>query len=566
VRAELDRPLLSIVVVVHRMREQALRTLLSLSAQHQRGAASDAYEIVVVENASDQMLDEASLAALGANIRYLRREESATSPAPAVNFGVANARGEMVAIMVDGARMVTPGLVAGLLNARRITEDAVVAVPGYHLGSEPQQRAVRHGYDETREARLLETIDWPSDGYRLFEIACLSGSCAAGFFVPMPESTCLGLPKRRFLEIGGCDERFDLPGGGFVNLDLYRRVCEIPGTRLFLLPGEGTFHQFHGGVTTGGHDGDRDALIRGMRAQYRSLRGVEFQAPARTPECLGAIPRTAQRFVQLSAQHAASTGEQDRSERAPDPIARAAPSGSVVVPRSAHFSAYAEHGMNQVEGWVPRFALELAQAIATVQEQLQMPGGACEIGVHHGRFFIGLMLLLQAEERALAIDLFEQQHLNLDGAGAGDLGKFLANLDRHGCDRSRAIVREVDSMALEPQSILDALGERPRLFSVDGGHTASVVEHDLFLAERTLAAGGAVFVSDYFNGAWPGVSEGVNRYFLSGASSLRPVAIGGNKLVFAANAVADRFRRHLAERFSGRVVRLFDGDVIYLER
>ena len=51
-------------------------------------------------------------------------------------------------------------------------------------------------------------------------------------------------------ELGGLDERFELPGGGLVNHDLYRRACDLPGAELVVLLGEGTFHQYHGGAAT----------------------------------------------------------------------------------------------------------------------------------------------------------------------------------------------------------------------------------------------------------------------------------------------------------------------------
>ncbi len=81
-------------------------------------------------------------------------------------------------------------------------------------------------------ARLLEQIAWPSDGYRLFDIACLSGSCAGGFFAPFAESNCLCLPKGHFERLGGFDPAFVSAGGGYVNLDFYRRVCELPDSEV----------------------------------------------------------------------------------------------------------------------------------------------------------------------------------------------------------------------------------------------------------------------------------------------------------------------------------------------
>jgi hypothetical protein len=297
------RPVLSLLVVVYDMPEQARRTLHTLSPAYQRNVHAADYEVIVVENASRRLLGLEDAERSGPNVRYFLREDSSRSPAAAVNFAAAQARGTMVGVLVDGARLLTPGIVALALMARRAAEGAVLAVPGYHLGSELQQRAVESGYDENVESQLLASIDWPSDGYRLFEIACLSGSCAGGFFVPFAESNCLCMPKTSFERLGGFDPAFVSPGGGFVNLDFYVRACELPEATLFVTPGEGTFHQHHQGVTTGGLRGeDRARLMDDIHAEYVRLRGKDFALPSREPLYLGSIPKSARRFVQRSAQ------------------------------------------------------------------------------------------------------------------------------------------------------------------------------------------------------------------------------------------------------------------------
>src|SRR6185369_13294366 len=113
-------------------------------------------------------------------------------------------------------------------------ENAVVSVPGYHLGSELQQKSVTSGYDLQTEAALLASIGFPEDGYRLFDIACFSGSCAGGFFLPYAESNCICLATDAFERLGGFDERFTSRGGGYVNLDFYVRATSLPGTTLFV--------------------------------------------------------------------------------------------------------------------------------------------------------------------------------------------------------------------------------------------------------------------------------------------------------------------------------------------
>ena len=51
-------PRLSVVVIVHKMPGQAERTLASLGPAYQRGVDPADYEVIVVENQSDQPLGE----------------------------------------------------------------------------------------------------------------------------------------------------------------------------------------------------------------------------------------------------------------------------------------------------------------------------------------------------------------------------------------------------------------------------------------------------------------------------------------------------------------------------
>jgi len=97
------------------------------------------------------------------------------------------------------------------------------------------------------------------------------------------------------------DPAFGSPGGGFVNLDFFARACARPETTLFVTPGEGTFHQFHGGVTTGGLRGEERArFMRGIEAEYRVLRGRDFAMPRRDAIYLGRIHPSARRLVRES--------------------------------------------------------------------------------------------------------------------------------------------------------------------------------------------------------------------------------------------------------------------------
>jgi hypothetical protein len=250
------------------------------------------------------VLGEREVAGFGRNFRYFLREETRPTPVFAVNFGAAAARGRTIGIMIDGARLLTPGAVRSILMARRMDERAVVAIPGYHLGDQLQQDALAAGYDSRTEAALLERIGWPRDGYRLFEVACFSGTSRPGFFRFPGESNCLCMSRTIWEAVGGCDERFDLPGGGQVNLDLYKRVVERDDTLLVTLIGEGCFHQFHGGVTTGTGSEARRALIDAQVEQYRKLRGRKYKNPRVRSVTLGLVPDAALKFVDQSVRRA----------------------------------------------------------------------------------------------------------------------------------------------------------------------------------------------------------------------------------------------------------------------
>jgi glycosyl transferase family 2 len=241
---------LSVVVVAFNMNRELPRTIRSLSPAMQQGIRAEDYELIIVDNGSRIVCDEATCPTFGATTRWFSSVDPNRSPARAVNLGIAAARGEIVGVLVDGARIASPGLLAGALNGAKLHARPVIASLGFHLGREVQMVSVSKGYDQTVEDALLLESKWESDGYNLFDIAVFAGSSAGGWFAPMAESNALFMPRNLWAELGGYEEAFLEPGGGLVNLDTYRRACLLPGARLVLLLGEGTFHQVHGGIAT----------------------------------------------------------------------------------------------------------------------------------------------------------------------------------------------------------------------------------------------------------------------------------------------------------------------------
>ncbi len=294
--------IVSFVLVVYDMPKQAQNTVRSLLPDYQIGARLQDYEVIIVENDSANTMSREFLDLLPPNFSYHLRKESRPTPIYAINYGIEQARGDNICVMIDGARLLTPGVVKNTILGHRLSTRAVVTVPGYHLGFELQQIAVGSGYDVERENALMRSISWPDNGYRLFEISCFSGSCKNGFYLAHSESNCISMPRELWKELGGYDVRFDMRGGGLVNLDLYKRACELPGITHIFLHGEGTFHQFHGGSTTGGEDIEpREKLIEEIKDQYIKIRGKKFTAPQTNPIYLGELSHEVQKYVQISA-------------------------------------------------------------------------------------------------------------------------------------------------------------------------------------------------------------------------------------------------------------------------
>ena len=102
-------------------------------------------------------------------------------------------------------------------------------------------KSVLKGYNEELEDQLLQSVDWINDGYKLFEISSLAGSSAGGYFKPIAESNALFMSKTLWNELGGYDEQFKTPGGGLANLDIYKRACELPKSKLAILLNERYF-------------------------------------------------------------------------------------------------------------------------------------------------------------------------------------------------------------------------------------------------------------------------------------------------------------------------------------
>jgi len=302
---------LSIILISYDMAREIPRTLQSLSRTYQHGAQDLSYEVLLVDNGSPVPLDEATWSDVDVPVRVIRLENASSSPANAINIALEEAAGEIVCLMIDGAHLLTPGVFRMALSSYRAFENAVVAIRYFYLGIEEQTISVEKGYNQQAEDKLLEKIQWPTDGYRLYEISTplRSGASRLTWFNRMFETNCLFMKRSVFKALGGADERFDYPGGGFLNLDIFKRVVESPGVTPIQVIGEGSFHQLHGGITTNSNGKEREARLEKYRSQYEQIRG-HSEVMAHLPfTYMGHMPTTASNITAVERRRARLAGK-----------------------------------------------------------------------------------------------------------------------------------------------------------------------------------------------------------------------------------------------------------------
>ncbi|WP_407971473.1 class I SAM-dependent methyltransferase [Burkholderia pyrrocinia] len=220
-------------------------------------------------------------------------------------------------------------------------------------------------------------------------------------------------------------------------------------------------------------------------------------------------------------------------------------------------SRYLEHGMAEVQGWLTPCSASIIAHLSAYQLRLGLSGNVAEIGVHHGKLFILLANLIAPDEAAYAVDIFDDQHKNVDRSGKGDRVIFEENV-RKFATHAKTVVIQASSLELEGTGFMSTSF---RMISVDGGHTGPITCSDLHLSEKQIIDGGIVVLDDILNPDWTGVITGLVKYFSEGGT-LVPFAMSANKLYLTtgqkdAAAYASNLRASFPMALSKRSVEFF---------
>jgi hypothetical protein len=290
-KRDAPRASLSVIVNFYNNRREALNTLHSLSRDYQLEATDIPYEVIAIDNGSTEPLAEADVRAFGPQFRYRFVPTKSVSPVEAINAACRDAAGERLMIMIDGAHILTPRILQRVREAFERFEAPFVATVPLQLGPTKQNLSAQAGYNQDVEDRLLQQSDWKRNGYRLYSVAASFADESGGWYGQLFESGCFAIRKNDYLALGGFDERFQLPGGGLTNLDFFQRALMREDLEYVVLLGEGSFHQFHGGISTSAPM-DRHPW-EAFHQEYQEIRGRRFIRIPRKPFLLGEFPEEA---------------------------------------------------------------------------------------------------------------------------------------------------------------------------------------------------------------------------------------------------------------------------------
>jgi hypothetical protein len=197
--------------------------------------------------------------------------------------------------------------------------------------------------------------------------------------------------------------------------------------------------------------------------------------------------------------------------------------------RLEHFNS-AVYG--HVEGWLGDRMFQIVNVIGTILDTNNVHGNIAEFGVHHGLFLFLLNALRNDNEECFAIDVFDNQHLNVDSSGSGSLAVFLSHIETLMASQRRFFrIVQRDTMSFSTVEVVDLFGKNGvKFFSIDAGHTVQHACNDLSLVQEVLVPGGFVALDDYMSVHWPGVTEGFYRFMYSQNRRLKPFLYFQNKL------------------------------------
>lgn len=226
-----------------------------------------------------------------------------------------------------------------------------------------------------------------------------------------------------------------------------------------------------------------------------------------------------------------------------------------------HLINYKTTGFHPIQGWVYEKLFDILQVADDLP--LNKKGGICEIGVHHGKFYLLLNQLVEPGYKSYAIDIFDDQTLNINFSGHGSLEIFqyhLSVFDRYFGKNTICIQGDSADPSL---NIVNTIGYGTmKIVSVDGSHTTEHALNDIKIADQIVSNEGIVIVDDILHPYGLGPLEATVTW-LNSKPTLVPFAMGCNKLFMCKVTFYQQYFNAFSSSPVGQgVIKFFGHDIV----
>ncbi len=271
-----SNPTLSILIIFYNNRREARNSLYSLSAEYQTSVTPDQYNVIAIDSGSSKPLNPKVVESFGPNFSYHQVSTKHPSPTASLHFGLSLVKTPYVGIIIDGAHILSPGILKYFFEIQSFKPNSFVYTTKYHLGKYHQNDSMTLGYNQELEDELMNSTNWKENGYLLYHISNFHNAPFNEFLFSL-ESNCFFVLTNELRSTKIFEQPYHSIGGGFINLALFKHFSEHPKFDNYLLLGEGTFHQFHEGAST--NVARELHPIKEYRKEYLNINGVPFKKP-----------------------------------------------------------------------------------------------------------------------------------------------------------------------------------------------------------------------------------------------------------------------------------------------
>ena len=472
-KAEFDG--ISFIIVAYNIPNQLQRTLMSCAPFYQNFEPGE-LEVIIIDNGSDVPLEKSDFQKFP-RVTKVIRVEGHPSPVVGLNRGIEAAKFSNVALMIDGAHMLSPGVAANAKAVLQMSNRPVINVPQYILGSVSQNlRSSEDAFE--RETVDLKNIGWPSLGYSLFDYAVVAGENFNKHYLDAIETNCLITTKAVIEDCGGYDERFDEAGAGLANIEIFNRLCHDPRNKYVAIPGEGSFHQDHGGTTTSLSAEEREAVVERYYAKYKEITGDERNISLRGPFVFGDVSACNTSVPTISREYGKARAK--------------------VLEQLSQI--YIDRVRYEQEGPVPSLTLKPSSADERKTRPVLKPLGLPQ---SKDSAVYGYRSILKKTHKVIAPRRYFE--IGVDDGGSISLAACPSVGVDPGCEitsplpsPTRIFRRESDRFFADEKLCQRVLGDDVDMAFIDGMHLAEFVLRDFINVEKWSAPGAVVVLDDVY--------------------------------------------------------------------